>query len=250
MYIRWHVTEDDKEAVRSLIESQQHTVLVKDRRERNLAANKNQITKERLWRAMVCMRLTTQARSGPQSKLAKFYKSQPFPLAYDVCVAQRSLENFILKVLKEHEVGRHQPTISGQLASNLDRLERGDWDNLLDKCNQLTGLAPRAIESEVADFVDTLRGFGPKQSRNVLQALGLTRFEIPIDSRVISWLNETLRLPFQVTPAALGDRGYYSLVSDAICELCESCGEFPCILDAAIFGSKDGDHWTREQLAY
>jgi hypothetical protein len=253
--IQWHVTQEDKEVVRSLIESQRHTVLVRDRRDRNLAENKKQVTKERLWRAIVCMRLTTLAHSGPSGKWAKFQRLRPFPLAYDECLdAKTSLENFILKVLQKHQVGTHQPTISSQLASNLYRLEQGDWNALLANCNQLiTGLVPRTIETEVADFVeDTLEGFGPKQSRNVLQALGLTRFEIPIDSRVTAWLNEKLKLPFQVTSQALGDRACYGLVSDAIYELCKSCGSdvFPCILDASIFGEKDGDHWKKEQLEY
>jgi hypothetical protein len=251
MYIRWHVTHHDKNVVRSLIKSQEDTVLVRDRRERNLSKKKDQVTRERLWRAVVCMRLTTLARSGPEGKLAQFQRLEPFPLSYNVCRETRSLKTFILQILREHQVGRHPPTISSQLASNLDRLERGDWDALLDKCNQLTECVPRAVEVEVADFVDdTLKGFGPKQSRNVLQALGLTRFEIPIDSRVTTWLNEALKLPFRVTSMALGDGDYYGLISDAICELCERCCDFPCILDAAIFGSKDGDRWTREQLVY
>jgi hypothetical protein len=36
----------------------------------------------------------------------------------------------------------------------------------------------------VAGYIqETFEGFGPKQSRNLLQALGLTRYEIPIDIR-------------------------------------------------------------------
>ena len=31
---------------------------------------------------------------------------------------------------------------------------------------------------------ERLAGFGPKQARNLLQGLGLTRYEIPIDSRI------------------------------------------------------------------
>src|SRR3712207_8726784 len=37
---------------------------------------------------------------------------------------------------------------------------------------------------------DSLKGFGPKQSRNLLQGLGLTRYEIPIDIRITRWFND------------------------------------------------------------
>jgi hypothetical protein len=93
-------------------------------------------------------------------------------------------------------------------------------------------------------------GFGPKQARNVLQALGLTRYEIPIDSGITEWLNNKLRFPFEVSAASLGDKHYYRLVSDAICQLCESCGELPCVLDAAIFASRDRVPWREDQLRY
>ena len=103
----------------------------------------------------------------------------------------------------------------------------------------------------MADYIEEkFDGFGPKQSRNVLQALGLTRYEIPIDSRVTNWLNEELKFPFRVTSDALFDRHYYRLISDEICKLCEACGIFPCVLDAVIFDAKDDDAWSLERLRY
>jgi hypothetical protein len=251
MHIEWHVTQTDKERVRALVDKHRHIVLIRDRCKRNLASNKKQVTKERLWRTIVCMRLTTQARSGPKGRVAAFQQLKPFPLRYAAVRDQKFLAQFILKTLRANKVGRHPPAISKQLAANLHRLEQGEWDTALQQCNRLTKLVQRRVEAEVADYLDKiLEGFGPKQSRNVLQALGLTRFEIPIDSRVPSWLNESFKFPFRVNATALGDRDYYGLVSDAICQLCEECGEFPCILDAAIFGSKDGDLWMMEQLRY
>jgi hypothetical protein len=251
MRIEWCITQADQDRVSALIEGQRHSVLVCDRRRRNLAERKDQVTKERLWKAIVCMRLTTQARSGPKGKLAAFQQLKPFPLGYDVLCKQKSLEPFILETIQFHGVGRHRPTISKQLTSNFLRLEDGEWSGALSRCNRLTKLERRKVEAEVADYLaHILDGFGPKQSRNVLQALGLTRFEIPIDSRVTDWLNDTLKFPFEVSAAALADRHIYGLVSDAICVLCEKCGEFPCILDAAIFGSKEGEVWMKDPVFY
>ena len=70
----------------------------------------------------------------------------------------------------------------------------------------------RKTERAVANYIeDTFKGFGPKQSRNLLQMLGLTRYEIPIDSRLITWLNPCLS-PVALTSPLLGDRAFYEFV--------------------------------------
>jgi thermostable 8-oxoguanine DNA glycosylase len=100
-------------------------------------------------------------------------------------------------------------------------------------------------ELESADFIDdTLKGFGPKQSRNLLQELGLTRYEIPIDSRITRWLND-FGFPVTLSADALSARNYYSFVSEGVRELCEACGIYPCLLDAAIFSSYDEEATSR-----
>ena len=50
------------------------------------------------------------------------------------------------------------------------------------------------------------------QCGDLLQALGLTRYEIPIDSRVTRWLNE-FGFPIELSPAALGDIGLFGFWS-------------------------------------
>lgn len=71
-----------------------------------------------------------------------------------------------------------------------------------------------------ADFLDdTFAGIGPKQSRNLLQSLGLSRYEIPIDSRITKWLN-AFGFPFHLTADGLADRHYFAVVSKGIRILC------------------------------
>jgi hypothetical protein len=114
--------------------------------------------------------------------------------------------------------------------------------------NRLTVPVPRATEVEVADYIQKkFSGFGPKQSRNLLQALGITRYEIPIDSRVTDWLNK-FGFPIRLSATALSDVNYYSFISDGIQVLCMRCSVFPCILDAAIFALKDADDWTEDNV--
>lgn len=240
MDIKWQITTDDKACVKAIIEKQRNTALLRDRHERNLAETKPNVTKERLWQTMVCMRLTTLAASGPASKLATFQSLAPFPVAYDAMCKQESREDFIRSTLSTHKVGTHRKKISKELAKAFELLEDHEWERALGQCNRLIRLEPRETEAEVANYIsDTFDGFGPKQSRNVLQDLGLTRYEIPIDSRVTNWLNDELKLPFKVTSTALSDRHCYKLILDAVCKLCEECGTVPCVLDASIFSAKD-----------
>jgi hypothetical protein len=154
---------------------------------------------------------------------------------------QQSHEDFIHDTLSTHQVGTHRRKISKDLVDNFKRLEEREWPRALYQCNRLIRLERWETEAEVADYIDdTFEGFGPKQARNVLQAVGLTRYEIPIDSRVTSWLNDELKFPFKVTPAGLSDKHCYRLILDAVRTLCEECDTFPCVLDAAIFTAPDG----------
>ena len=243
MDINWHITVDDKACVKAILEKQRNTWLVRDRYERNLAETKTHVTREQFWEQMVCMRLTTRARSGPGGKLDRFQCLSPFPLAYDTVCRQQSREAFIRSTLSTHQVGTDRIKISRELADNFARLEDREWPRALELCNRLTiRLGTRETEAELADYInDTFEGFGPKQSRNLPQALGLTRFEIPIDIRVTKWLNDEFQFPFKVTPAALSDRHYYKLILDAVCKLCAECDTYPCVLDAAIFSAQDKD---------
>jgi hypothetical protein len=190
------------------------------------------------------MRLTSQQNSSPESPVGRFARAVPFPLSYDAVRESKQIKPFISQVLRDWRGIRFGNVIADQLAKNLSLLEEGEWARALKECNRLTVLVPRSTEVEVASYIqDAFLGFGPKQSRNLLQALALTRYEIPIDSRVTDWLND-FGFPIHLTAAALADINYYNFVSDGVQELCSKCGVLPCVLDAAIFSLKDGDAWT------
>ena len=243
MDIAWHITADDKACVEAILDKQRNAPLVLDRKKWNLAETKPHVERENFWQQMVCMRLSTRARSSPNSKLDRFEGVSPFPLAYDTMSGQQSREVFIHDTLRTHQVGTDRTKISRELGNNFARLEDREWPRVLELCNRLTiRLEPRETEAELADYInDTFEGFGPKQARNLPQALGLTRFEIPIDIRVTKWLNDEFQFPFKVTSTALSDRHYYKLILDAVCKLCAECDTYPCLLDAAIFSAQDQD---------
>jgi ribosomal protein S17E len=242
MRVSWHFTQADVECVKMTIENQLNNPMVQNRKTRNLAAKKADVTKAEFWKALVCTRLTTQALITPTGRLAKFQKRSPFPLSYNTALQDRNRNDFIYRKLIENKVGTHPKVISKQLAENFEFLQGDGWQETRKHVNSLTTLQNRDVEARVANYLaDNFKGFGPKQSRNVLQHLRLTRFEIPLDSRVMNWLNNTLKFPFRVSSVGLADKDVYRLVLDAICELCALCNAYPCVLDAAIFVSKGGN---------
>ena len=105
-----------------------------------------------------------------------------------------------------------------------------------------------AGDRKAAAFIDdNFKGFGPKQSRNLLQSLGLSKYEIPIDSRITKWLNE-FGFPVTLSATGLSDRNYYNFVSNGFQQLCKAAKVTPCVLDAAIFASFDASGWTDENI--
>ena len=71
------------------------------------------------------------------------------------------------------------------------------------------------------------------ESRLLLQTMGLTKYEIPVDSFVSEWLND-FGFPVRLSSNALQDRHFYHFVSEGIQLLCNKAGIYPCVLDAAI----------------
>jgi len=247
MKIEWRISQDDTERVKELLDEQADNPLVIARHKRNLADARRRVDRRDFWFYMTAARLTSLQRSGPSSHVARFTRVDPFPLRYEAMVAEADVESVIVKELQVFGGIRFVNRIASDLARNFRRLEDGEWDRALAECDRLVPVVSRDVEKEVADYIDTFNGFGPKQSRNLLQELGLTRFEIPIDSRVTEWLND-FGFPLRLSATALADRHYYDFVSDGIQALCAKCGVLPCILDAAIFGRKDSRDRTDNVL--
>lgn len=211
----WQVSESDIANVRSLLTTEQGHPWVKDRFDRNLHYPKAEITRPYFWEALVSMRCTTMAASGEDSAVANFQGLRPFPLSLERVQAEPAgaREQWMHFVLREHKVGTHRMKIASDLAWNFAMLEEDGWPALLEKCNSLLLPSEPSAERVVADFLASrLRGIGPKQARNILQDLGLVRFEIPIDTRVMRWLNDGKVLPFTVTAQALSDPYYYHFI--------------------------------------
>lgn len=239
MKLTWQIDQSDIERARCFFDRYRDHPFVTDRRDTNLGTQKPKMTKKYVWQVMVSCLLTTQQRVSPGGAVDRFDNSPPFLLSYQTCTAQKNLPHYCEKVLQGFGGLRRSSIIAAEIGVNLKTLENKGWTDLFRQFNSIP--RPQTVDSErsAADFVDDLlKGFGPKQSRNFLQWLGLTQYEIPIDSRIVKWLNE-FGFPVTLSPVALADRYYYHFILDGFQQLCQKSKLSPCLLDAAVFVNAD-----------
>lgn len=250
MDIEWQFTQQDVTAVRDAVAKYRDHPIVADRLQRNLAASKPEVTRERFWKALSMSLLTTQQPSGPASAVTRLLVREPFPLSYLRCSGTADVSAYVTQELVTFGGIRRHGVIGKELATNLAVLEGGLWMSVLCEVEQLRTLTTRSIERSVADFLHrNIAGLGPKQARNLLQALGLTRYEVPLDSRVAKWLR-AIEFPVPVSAAALADRDYYCFVLDGFQLLCAAAEEMPCVVDGAVFASFDSGEWDDAYVAF
>ncbi|MXY66240.1 MAG: hypothetical protein F4206_13340 [Gammaproteobacteria bacterium] len=239
MKINWEIEQSDIDKVKSLVSSQEDKQFVQCRKARNLSDKEHRVCKEEFWEQMVKARLTSVQRVGSGSPVAKFCDKDSFPLGYSMVSDEVCMKSFIEGKLIDHGGIRFYSRIAEDLTENFRRLRNSDW-KALDRVNELSLPQCQRKERKVAGCIqESLKGFGPKQSRNLLQNLGLTRYEIPIDSRFNRWLNDEELIPIKLTGMALADKGCYEFVLDGIQKLCRDAEVYPCVLDAAVFSSFD-----------
>lgn len=248
MNITWNITNQDIQKIKLVINENKNTFF-KKRRERNIAKKNIVIDKNTIIKTIIMCLLTSQQRSGPNSIVGEFLKLEPFPITFKAIVQTDNIESLVKQTLAENGLTRFINRISKFFATNIGKIQSDNWDIILE-FEKLNAVDSNIEERKVADRLSELfDGFGPKQSRNFLQSLGLTKYEIPIDSRIINWLND-FGFPMALSSHSLGDKGYYHFVLDGIQKLCEKAKVYPCLLDAAIFSSYDNGEWTEENTIF
>ncbi|POG55097.1 hypothetical protein [Haloferax marisrubri] len=250
--ISWEFSESEINNVRKIVNRQEHNPFVQERRERNVVAAEIKITADQFWNAHLAALLTSQQRSGPESHVSQFLKEEIHSVSLDKCRNTDRIHEYVAEILKEYGGIRYYNNIGEACERNLERLDAGGWDELWDEFEKLVEMRkqePRdsdyVVEREVATYLsegfagDGFHRVGSKQARNILQILGLTRFEIPLDSRITKWLNSNLELPYRVSGSGLSNREYYHFISDIVQDSCSTADVLPCIFDAAVFSSYD-----------
>tara|TARA_Y100000588_G_scaffold224813_1_gene238767 strand:+ start:2021 stop:2767 length:747 start_codon:yes stop_codon:yes gene_type:complete len=246
--IHWNISQADIEKVKKVITENENAFL-QARELRNVKKQNIVISKDKILKTMIMCLLTSQQRSGPNSTVGQFLRLDPFPVTIEKLTTGNNVEEFIKDILQQNRLKRYVNRISSFFALNYEKIVEKNW-TLINDLEELKISDSKIKERNIADnLANDFNGFGPKQSRNFLQAIGLTKYEIPIDSRITTWLND-FAFPVALTSSPLGDKGYYHFVSDGIQELCEKAEIYPCMLDAAIFSSFDNDEWTDENTIF
>jgi len=248
MTLNWKIEESDIQKIKNVVSENDNTFL-KNRIQRNVDKKDISINKDNVIHSMIMCLLTSQQRSGPNSPVGKFLSLKPFPITADLIERTENKENLIKKIFLKNNLTRFINKNSEYFSINFEELQKNNWA-IIKKLDLLNANQSKLHERELADYLkDKLKGFGPKQSRNFLQALGLTKYEIPIDSKIIKWLND-FGFPVKLSSTLLSDNNYYHFVSDGIIELCERAEIYPCVFDAVIFSSYDKDEWTKENIMH
>ncbi|HEV2462248.1 MAG TPA: hypothetical protein VGT04_00455 [Acidobacteriaceae bacterium] len=198
--------------------------------------------KDDFWKWLVLSLLSSQQPYREGSPTWRLENSvDPFPLPMQEFGPLSEIQ--ISERLKQF---RFHDRITKQLLANYRWLfAPGDgWNRtvqpmlkgLLEQRNASPNAAHKELERQTANtLVEKLHGVGPKQARNLLQSLGLTRYEIPLDSRVVGWLRDCLG--WNIIIEALVWKDYYEDLLDRVQASCEAASVLPTIFDAAVFDS-------------
>jgi len=235
----WEVEEGTLSRWRDFVEGNSKNQVVLDRHQRNVKRKGIDLSKSNLWHVLVGCQATTQQRSGPDKPVSRFLRSGSVALNYSACKQSASLHKLLEKEFTKAGL-RFSPKMATNLSQILGVLENGEWEMLVQHLKTLESNTTKGKELKVVSYLQSKKypGLGPKQARNFIQWIGLSRYEVPLDSRVLKKLKE-FGCTFVPRANALSDETVYRFVQAGLQQIAASLGIYPCILDACIFSSFD-----------
>lgn len=243
--IKFIFEQSDIITLKSFYDSMSNNTFVMQRKKRNIEEGIGFINIDMFWDALVAALLTTRQRSGPNSDVLRFLKVIPFPLTLSKFKEQVDTHSYVVETLSEQKGIQHYNKIAKFLTENYEWLNNIGWKEIDKRIKVLIQCKSQSAERDACKYLaKNLKGVGPKQSRNILQMLGLTKYEIPLDSRITKWLND-FGFPIKLSEKSLQDTAYYEFVNDAVIQMCKLINIYPCEFDAAVFASYDGDGWDK-----
>lgn len=236
MRIDWHFDRKDLFGISQLIKEQSSKDVVVQRIRKNVDRVGIDISNRATWRGFVGCLVTTQQSSGKNSKVEQFMASESPVLDLETCFKTKNFAGKASKLLSAAGLRRNL-VIGQQLEAALPAFSRSNWTKINNSLKTILESSTLASEREISRmFQSKFSGLGPKQSRNLIQTLGLSRYIVPIDSRFAKHLKE-ISFPIPVSSLALQDETYYCFVEDGIQRLADALGIYPCVYDASVFAS-------------
>ena len=236
MELHWHFSERDTSRLATFVSSQSGKRLVLERQRRNVHRKGIDLSDASTWRVLVGCLATTQQPSGDNSKVARFLDSDSPVLDLKACSKTPNLAKSASRALSAAGL-RRNVVIGEQLQLAIESFSGAAWRTLQLSLENLVSHTTLAKERESANlFRQTFKGIGPKQSRNLIQWIGLSRYVVPLDSRFTKHLTQ-IGFPIPVSASTLQDEAYYRFVEDGIQHISKAAAVYPCIYDACVFAS-------------
>lgn len=254
------VAAGEIDAVRNVVAELRNTPFFQLRYRRNILNPPRQFSNEQFWKQMIVCMCTSVQPSGPNSRISKFARETPFALNLAVCEFEINLRTYAETTIRSRGL-RFGSKIAKQVEANLTWLRNGGWQAVQALFTMVINLpagsppskriaAERIASRTLMGRNHGLAGFGPKQARNLWQCLGVTQYEIPLDSRICAWMNALPSSP-RVNPVRLySSVRYYEATMSRIQAICEAAAVLPCEFDAAVFASADAEAWPEDDQVF
>jgi hypothetical protein len=240
MKIEWVISGEDKKRFRSFVEKYKGHPIVQVRQEKNVDRKGLEVSKPVFWKTLIGCLLTTQQKSGAGSNVNVFLQSTNPLLNCNVCLKQKNLAKYAKSKLQGNGLRRIN-TISSEIEHAIEFVNANRWQDIERALESIKTSPSMKTEREVARSLQgKLKGLGPKQSRNLIQWMGLSQYEIPLDSRIMKVLKE-LSFPVPLGANALANEEYYCFVEDGLQKMLSSINVLPCLFDACAFASFEKD---------
>lgn len=234
MEINWSINDADIKKITDFVNQKSNIPHVTNRIDRNVNSQGLLINRDTILQSLFYSLLMPNQKNSVNSQITAFFKNIQFSMQYLSIINLPDIKAHIFETSKKHGITLDINKEPEYFADNFKLLESSNWTLLDMLIKKLCQKEAKKAEREIADYVDTMfKGFGAVEARIFLQYLGLTKYEIPIDSVVSDWLND-FGFPVRLSVTALQDRNYYHFVSDGIQLLCNKANVYPCVLEAAI----------------
>jgi hypothetical protein len=233
MELVWKLSDSDITYVRDFVKANrnQKTDRVTGR---NINHIDRAIDKDSILRAMLICLLSSETDSYPESRVEQMFIKKPYLLSYQYLFRVRNIEYAFQEFFQMFGITKFVNKVPKFFSANFEFLEASNWELESEIVKALEHDLTKYDERELADSVDrSFKGFGSKEARSFLLELGITKYEIPIDTMLRNWL-KSFNFPIKFSRIALQDIMFYHFVSDGIQKMCEISDIYPCVLYSSI----------------
>jgi hypothetical protein len=238
MELIWKLSDSDINRIRDFVKKYKNPNVEKIIN-RNINHVDRTIDKDSLLRAMLICLMSSETDSYPESRIEQIFRKKPFLLSCQYLFKVSNIEYAFQETFQAFGVTKYLKKVPKYFSTNFDFLVETNWDLESEINRSLDHELTKYDERKLADRVDkSFKGFGSKEARSFLLALGVTKYEIPIDYKLLKWLNN-FDFPIKFSKIALQDILFYHFVSDGIQKLCEISEIYPCVLYASIISSSE-----------